>query len=79
MKANQVGWLDRPGGPGDTALRLIAGDEGARLVLYTGEPQREPIIQRGPFVADDQEGLVRMYRDFQAGRFTRMSELKPAA
>jgi len=79
LKANQVGWLDRPSAPGDSALRLIAGDQGAHLVLYTGEPQREPIIQRGPFVADDQEGLVRMNRDFQAGRFTRMSELKPAA
>ena len=79
LTEGQVGWLDRPATSGESALRLIARGEGARIVLYAGAPQHGPLVQRGPFVADDAEVLGEMVRDFQAGRFTPMSSLRPSS
>lgn len=76
LGAGQVGWLDAPTAPGDGGLRFTARDEGARVVLYAGQPQREPLIQHGPFVADDEPTLTQMHHDFRAGRFVRMSQLE---
>ena len=36
LKAGQVGWLDRPSADDATVLHLVAGESGARLVLYAG-------------------------------------------
>jgi redox-sensitive bicupin YhaK (pirin superfamily) len=68
VKKGQVGWFDGP-------ATLTAEAQGARFVLYAGEPQREPLIHYGPFVADDERVLTQMFHDYRAGLFTRMSEL----
>jgi redox-sensitive bicupin YhaK (pirin superfamily) len=75
LKAGQVGWLDRPEGEGRSVLRVLGGDEGARLVLYAGQPQGSPIVSHGPFIGDSQEDIVRLYEEYRAGRFERMSHL----
>lgn len=75
LGAGQVGWLDAPPTTGEGVLRLTAGPSGGRLVLYAGQPQREPLIHYGPFVADDERVLAAQFQDFRAGRFTRLSEL----
>jgi redox-sensitive bicupin YhaK (pirin superfamily) len=75
LRAGQVGWLDRPSDDAESTLRLVAGDAGARVVLYAGEPQRAPIVQHGPFVGGSRADLMRMSRDYLDGRFVRMSEL----
>ena len=76
LDAGQVGWLDRPEPNGPSALRLVGGDsDGARLVLYAGEPQHVPIVMRGPFVGGSRDDLLRVSREFAAGRFVRMSAL----
>jgi len=51
LATSQVGWLDRLDGAGASTLTVTAGARGARVVLYTGEPQREPLVHHGPFVA----------------------------
>lgn len=79
LKAGEVGWLDDAKGSGESMLRLVARDEGARLVLYAGQPQREPLLQHGPFVAGDEAELVRMHLSFRAGQFVPMSSLKPVS
>jgi len=75
LKTSQVGWLDRPKGEGMSVLRVVAGEEGARLVLYAGQPQGDPIVSYGPFIADSKEDIARLYTEYQAGQFVRMSEL----
>ncbi len=77
LAPGQVGWLDRLEGAEPSVLRLTSRDLGARVVLYAGAPQREPLLHHGPFVADDQQTLRRMFEDFHAGRFVRMSQLRP--
>lgn len=78
LKADQVGWLDRPAGEGASLLRVTAGDDGARLVLYAGQPQGDPIVSHGPFIGDSMQDIVRLYTEYRAGGFQRMSDLAHA-
>jgi hypothetical protein len=78
LVATQVGWLDHNGGRGASFLRLVAGDAGARVVLYAGEPTNVPIVMHGPFVGETRADLIRVSSDYLAGRFPRMSELARA-
>jgi redox-sensitive bicupin YhaK (pirin superfamily) len=75
LDAGKVGWLDRIDGGGASSLRIAAGDAGARLVLYAGQPTNVPIVMHGPFVGETRADLMRVSREFMAGRFPRMSEL----
>ena len=79
LRAAQIGWLDRPDRSGASSVTLSAGDIGARIVLYAGQPQHVPIVMHGPFVGGSRADLMRMSRDWMDGRFRRMSELVRAA
>lgn len=80
----QIGWLDRPHPEGATSVRMEAGPDGARLVLYAGEPQGDPIIvsptaMRGfSAIADNEEDLGQMLKNYRAGRFELMSDVAQA-
>jgi redox-sensitive bicupin YhaK (pirin superfamily) len=78
LNTGQVGWVDRPEGEGISLLRMVAGDEGVRLVLYAGQPQGDPIVSQGPFIGDSREDIVRLHNEYRAGRFERMSEIARA-
>jgi quercetin 2,3-dioxygenase len=73
-----VGWLDRPAGDGSSVLTMAAGEAGARLVLYAGQPTGDPIVSHGPFIGDSRDDIVRLYQEYRAGQFTRMSEFARA-
>ena len=75
----EVGWLDETLGTEPGALSLTAGPDGARLVLYAGEPQRAPVVQHGPFVAGSMQDISALHVAYRAGKFTRMSTLAEAA
>jgi redox-sensitive bicupin YhaK (pirin superfamily) len=75
----QVGWLDRPSGAGESVLRLVGADAGARVLLYAGLPTGDPIVNQGPFVGDTKQDITRVYQEFLAGRFPKMSELAGTA
>jgi len=76
---NQVGWLDRPRGDGVSVVRITAHEEGARIVLYAGQPQGTPIVSHGPFVGDTIDDIKRSYQEYREGRFPRMSEIAAPA
>ena len=71
----EIGWLERRGRNETTTLRIEAAEDGARVLIYAGEPQNETTLQHGPFVAGSLADLERMFRDYRAGRFARISEL----
>jgi quercetin 2,3-dioxygenase len=79
LKTGQTGWLDRPQVDASSLLRVTAGEEGARLVFYAGQPQGDPIVSYGPFVGDSKQDIVRLYTEFQSGQFVSLSELVKAA
>lgn len=75
LAAGQVGWLDRPGEDGDSVLQLRAPSGPARLVLYAGQPQNEPLVHRGPFVAGSAQEIAGLYHAFRSGRFELLSQV----
>jgi redox-sensitive bicupin YhaK (pirin superfamily) len=75
LTKGQVGWLDRPAGVVPSTLRLTAGEAGARVMLYAGEPTNVPIVMHGPFVGETRADLMRVSSEYLSGRFPRMSEL----
>jgi redox-sensitive bicupin YhaK (pirin superfamily) len=83
VHTGQVGWLDRPDvdteAEGLSVLRIASAEEGARLVLYAGQPQHDAIVSHGPFIGDTREDIVRLYNEYREGRFERMSHLARAA
>jgi quercetin 2,3-dioxygenase len=75
LKVNQIGWLSR-GTAGETSeLTIVAGAEGAHVVLYAGEPQNDEIISHGPFISDRQEEMKELYSDFRHGKMRHVSTL----
>jgi len=77
LSAGQVGWLagalvkTSNGG----AVRIAAGDEGARLIIYAGERQGVPIVLHGPFVGESRADIVRLSDLYRTGKMPRISEL----
>ncbi len=80
LERAQVGWfaplVGEPASKrGEDRLELVAGPEGARIVLYAGVPLGEPIIQHGPFVAHSTRDISEYYQRFRAHQFIPMSEV----
>ena len=77
LNEGQVGWLagalvnTSNGG----AVRITAGDDGARLMLYAGERQGVPIVMHGPFVGESRDDIRRLSKLYTEGKMPRISEL----
>jgi redox-sensitive bicupin YhaK (pirin superfamily) len=76
LSAGEVGWLNRPTEKGTGPLWVTAGEKGARVVLYAGRMQHEPIVHYGPFVGDTNEDIVRAYQNYRAGQMGHINALR---
>jgi quercetin 2,3-dioxygenase len=70
---DQVGWLDIFNNDTLSELKLTAGKEGVRFVLYAGKPTGENIVSHGPFIADSSEDIVRLYQEYRQGKMKHIS------
>ena len=52
---------------GDGPIEITAGKTGAGLLLLSGQPLGEPIVQHGPFVMNTVEEIRQAIRDYQTG------------
>ena len=52
-------------------VSMVAGANGARVLLLAGKPIGEPIVQYGPFVMNTREEIEQAIADYQAGAFAR--------
>lgn len=75
LNINQIGWLSRGVAGESSELVVVAGTEGARVVLYAGEPQNDSIVSHGPFIADHQAEIKDLYSDFRHGKMRHVSTL----
>jgi redox-sensitive bicupin YhaK (pirin superfamily) len=73
VAVGHLGWLAFGGA--STRVRLTAGKDGARVMLYAGERQNVPIVTHGPFVGETRADLVRVSQAYIDGRMPRVSEL----
>lgn len=53
--------------PGET-LALTAGESGAQMLVLSGRPLHEPVVQHGPFVMNTVEQIQQAIKDYQQGR-----------
>ena len=67
VSAGRIAWSDPA--PGDLSLAAPDGDEVTTVMLYSGEPIREPVVLGGPFVMNSREEITRAFADFRAGHF----------
>jgi redox-sensitive bicupin YhaK (pirin superfamily) len=73
LSPGHIGWLEF-GGP-STTVRLTAGQDGCRVILYAGQRQDVPIVTHGPFVGETRSDLVRLSTAYAQGRMPLISEL----
>jgi redox-sensitive bicupin YhaK (pirin superfamily) len=78
LNQDQVGWLDRFSEEAASELILTAGEAGARIVLYAGQPQGDPIVSHGPFIGDTEADIKRLYSDFRQGKMEHISGVPDA-
>jgi len=78
LRQHEVGWLNRFDAAGESELLISAAEAGARFVLYSGEPQGDPIVAHGPFIGDTTEDISRLYREFRSGRMKHISSVADA-
>lgn len=52
---------------GEGEIDIQSGDSGAGMLLLSGRPLGEPIVQHGPFVMNTAEEIRQAIRDYQSG------------
>ena len=50
---------------------FIAGEQGARFLLISGKPIKEPVVQYGPFVMNTREEIEQAMHDYHSNNFVR--------
>jgi hypothetical protein len=53
----------------DTAVTVVAGAEGAAVLVLQGRPIAEPVAQYGPFVMNTKAEIAQAFDDYQATAF----------
>ena len=67
-EAGQVVWF-APGADATPSEITVAADASLHAILWAGEPLREPVASRGPFVMNTMGEVMQAFVDFQEGRF----------
>jgi redox-sensitive bicupin YhaK (pirin superfamily) len=74
LEKNQVGWLDLVNNETDSDLILQTGDQAVRLVMYAAKPLGDSIVSHGPFIADREEDIKRLYSEFRSGQMVHIAD-----
>jgi redox-sensitive bicupin YhaK (pirin superfamily) len=74
LEQEETGWLDFRPGEDDSELTLTAGTEGTRLILYAAKPQGEPFVSQGPFIADTEEDIRKVYTRYTQGKLQHIAD-----
>jgi hypothetical protein len=58
-------------GDGDAEIDFVAAEQGARLLITSGKPIDEPVVQYGPFVMNSKQEIEQAMHDFHSNNFVR--------
>jgi redox-sensitive bicupin YhaK (pirin superfamily) len=75
LHEGQIGWFDPSDDDRRALLSVAARENGVRFIFAAGQPQHDPIVMYGPFVADSQSEIYRLYGEYRSGRFKRTREI----
>ena len=73
LAADSVGWLDIFNSDAASELKLEAGKEGVRLILYAGKPTGDAIVSHGPFIGGSNDDILRLYNEYRQGKMKHIS------
>ena len=59
---------------GEMSSIHISANENLRLVLFAGEPIKEPVVAYGPFVMNTEEEIRQAYQDYREGKFETLED-----
>jgi len=62
----------------EAVLHLEAGAEGAQLLVLSGRPLAEPVVQYGPFVMNTREEIEQALRDYRDDALVRPAQAQSA-
>ncbi len=66
----QVLWLGSAKESKDSEVNIRASSP-LRVLLYAGQPIKEKVVARGPFVMNSDEEILQAYKDYQEGKFAK--------
>ncbi|MFE7171283.1 pirin family protein [Streptomyces sp. NPDC057616] len=71
LEAGQTAWSDPLPYALVSSIALETGDQDTKttVMVFSGEPIREPVAMGGPFVMNTQEEITQAFRDFHGGLF----------
>jgi redox-sensitive bicupin YhaK (pirin superfamily) len=74
VRQGQTAWSDpQPSADREVSstlrLTVSAEHEPAQVMIYSGQPIREPVAMGGPFVMNTRDEITQAFADFHAGRF----------
>ena len=72
-KKGQAMWLGSAN-DGEMSSIHISANENLRLVLFAGEPIKEPVVAYGPFVMNTEEEIRQAYQDYREGKFETLED-----
>ncbi|WP_342431227.1 pirin family protein [Neobacillus sp. FSL H8-0543] len=72
-KKGQAMWIGSADEESSSGIQLLA-NENLRLVLFAGEPIKEPVVAYGPFVMNTEEEIRQAYQDYHAGKFETLED-----
>lgn len=75
VKKDEVAWLDKPSDDQESRITFTTKESSARFILYAGEPQEESIVSYGPFIADTEDDIRRLRKEFGQGNFPHLNDL----
>lgn len=62
----QVLWMGSAGTAEQSTINIQAKSK-MRVMLFAGEPIREPVVARGPFVMNTEEEIIQAFNDYKNG------------
>jgi redox-sensitive bicupin YhaK (pirin superfamily) len=75
LRSDQAGWLDIFNSDALSDLKLKAGENGVRFVLYAGKPTGDAIVSHGPFIGGSNEDILRLYKEYRQGKMEHISSV----
>jgi len=71
VRAGQVAWSDPLPRAAGSRITVATGDgdQPSVVMVYSGQPIRQPVVMGGPFVMNTNAEIIQAFMDFQTGKF----------
>ena len=60
-------------------IEFIGKENDTKILVLSGKPINEPIVQYGPFVMNTQKEIFEAFQDYQEGNFAKKAKISSQA